>query len=144
MWIEFFNSFVDYCNFKKPVTQSDFIDVEKELNVTLPGDLKSLLCESDGVEAEYRIDLIWSLEKIRSENLLFRKSDDFKELYMPFDCLLFFGDAGNGDQFAYSTQNGELFSEEIYVWNHEDDSRTLLAPSLKEFVQEWLDGSIEI
>jgi hypothetical protein len=33
---------------------------------------------------------------------------DFKELYMPFDCLLFFADAGNGDQFGYPICDGVI------------------------------------
>ncbi|CAI8713500.1 Alpha/beta hydrolase [Bacillus sp. IT-79MI2] len=31
-----------------------------------------------------------------------------------------------------------------YVWNHEDDSRTWVAPSLKQFIEWWSDGTISI
>ena len=40
--------------------------------------------------------------------LIFRANADFAELYMPFDALLFFADAGNGDQFAYAIQAGAI------------------------------------
>lgn len=62
---------------------------------------------------------------------------------MPFDCLLFFADAGNGEQFAYSIQDGLIRKDDIYVWNHEDDSRTWVAPSLKKFIQWGLEGIIK-
>ena len=50
---------------------------------------------------------------------------------MPFDNLFFFSDAGNGDLFCYSIlKNGIIEKTDIYVWNHEDDSRTWAAASL--------------
>ncbi|WP_162255066.1 hypothetical protein [Paenibacillus sp. Soil522] len=36
----------------------------------------------------------------------------------------FFADAANGDQFAFPILNGKIVKKDIYVWNHEDDSRT--------------------
>lgn len=33
---------------------------------------------------------------------------DFKDLYMFFDCLLFFVDGGNGDLFGYFILNGKV------------------------------------
>ena len=32
---------------------------------------------------------IWSVSKIKTENMNMRNIVDFKDLYMPFDCLLF-------------------------------------------------------
>ncbi len=66
---------------------------------------------------------------------------------MPFDCLLFFADGGNGDLFGYSILNGIVQRDDIYVWNHENDSRTWVAPSLKIFsgvVGEWKDNNLNI
>lgn len=62
--------------------------------------------ESDGIEGEYDLGLIWLLDRIVEDNLFFRGHTDFKELYMPFDCLLFFADAGDGDQFAFPIHAG--------------------------------------
>lgn len=60
---------------------------------------------------------------------------------MPFDPLLFFGDAGNGDQFAFRLVSG-LRDKDIYVWNHENDSRTWVGPSLSRYLEWWADGRI--
>ena len=33
---------------------------------------------------------------------------------------------------------------DIYTWNHEDDSRTWVAPNLETFVTWWTSGKITI
>jgi hypothetical protein len=101
----------------------------------VPTDLRALLLESDGLQAEYGLNLVWSLERIRKDNLYFRQSADFCELYLSFDQLLFFGDAGNGDQFAFPCLPDR--DHEVFVWNHEDDSRSWLAPRLSTFLEWW-------
>jgi hypothetical protein len=64
---------------------------------------------------------------------------------MPFDHLLFFGDAGNGDQFAFSIQaDGAIHRPDVFAWNHEDDSRVWVAPTLKVFFERSLAGKIKI
>jgi hypothetical protein len=39
--------------------------------------------------------------RVVSDNIQFRSNSDFANLYMPFDAVLFFGDDGGGDQYAY-------------------------------------------
>ncbi|WSL80461.1 SMI1/KNR4 family protein [Kitasatospora sp. NBC_01266] len=60
---------------------------------------------------------------------------------MPFDPLLFFADAGNGDLFALLPRIGR---PDVFVWNHEDDSRTWVAPSLAKYLEWWLTGQIKL
>jgi len=64
------------------------------------------------------------VERIAADNVGFRSNADFRELYMPFDPLLFFADAGNGDQFAFPRTPPR---DEVFVWDHEDDSRRWVA-----------------
>lgn len=76
-------------------------------------------------------------------NLEFHTIAAFKELYMPFDCLLFFGDNGGGDQFAYgitSTGVNELY---IYMWDHETDGRPCFSCSIERYLREMLEGEDE-
>lgn len=61
---------------------------------------------------------------------------------MPFDNLLFFSDNGCGDLFCYRILNGCIQTEDIYVWNHEDVSRTWVASSLEEFIKGWITSEI--
>jgi SMI1-KNR4 cell-wall len=63
---------------------------------------------------------------------------------MPFDHLLFFSDAGNGDLFGFSILNGSIQKDDIFVWNHEDDSRSWIASSLEAFIKGWITDKITV
>jgi len=80
-----------------PVTEEDLRRADECLGQPLPAALRSLLLETDGVTDKYGVSLIWELDRIVADNLTFRRHPEFARLYMPFDPLLFFADAGNGD-----------------------------------------------
>jgi hypothetical protein len=85
------------------------------------------------------------VQRIAEDNLRFRSNKDFKSLYMPFSDLLFIADAGNGDQFAFPIDaDGAIRRPDVFVWNHEDDSRTWVAPSLKRYFEWWISGQIKL
>ncbi|MDH6130500.1 SMI1/KNR4 family protein [Kitasatospora sp. GP82] len=67
----------------------------------LPAGLRQLLLESNGIIGQTSVDTVWAIEQIVEQNLYFRSDGSFARLYMPFDALLFFGDNGGGDQFAF-------------------------------------------
>jgi hypothetical protein len=98
--------------------------------------------ESNGVRGEFDLHLIWPIERIREDNLAFRGNPDFPPLYMPFDSLVFFADAGNGDQFAFVVLNGQINRNDVFVWDHENDSRTWVAPTLADYLDWWLSGKL--
>jgi hypothetical protein len=129
MWRETALKFTKAAVFKKPVDLITLQDIEHRLRISLPAELRGLLLESDGMDGEYGLGSIWDSDRLVSDNLSFRNNSDFVDLYMPFDCLLFFADAGNGDQFAFTIRNNQIQSSDIFVWNHENDSRTWVAPS---------------
>lgn len=131
-------------NFTDGLSEADLVVAETQLGLTLPQHLRDLLAYSDGLTGEYELALVWPLQRIVDENLHFRDNTAFKTLYMPFDCLLFFSDAGNGDQFAYTIVGGEVRRPDIFVWNHETDSRTWVASSLRSFLPDWLNGKISV
>jgi len=143
-WREFIQSLTSDFAFHSPAILDEVEKVESSLGVLFPDKLKSLLQESDGIEGSYGLGLIWDVERIKKDNLNFRQFPDFKDLYMPFDHLLFFADAGNGDQFAFGILNGEIRNPDIFVWNHEDDSRTWVAPSLDIYLEWWLNGKLKV
>lgn len=141
MWMNLINELTKDYKFQLPVTEPQLLELESLLQVELPKSLKGLFLESNGVIGEYGCEIIWTLERIKKDNLEFRNNNDFKELYMPFDHLLFFADAGNGDQFAFPILNGKIVKNDIYVWNHEDDSRTWISSSLSSFIKGWINGT---
>jgi len=144
MWIKLIEKVSEEFVFSSPAKLIDVEKAEKELGISFHHDLKEALLESDGIYGEYGLGLLWSVERIQADNINFRTNIDFKELYMPFDHLLFFADAGNGDQFAFPVQNGLIRNDDIFVWNHEDDSRNWVSPNLKNYFEGWLTGRIKI
>jgi hypothetical protein len=142
-WKERIQRWEPKCSFGQPVAPAALASAERSLGVALPEDLKKLLCECDGfTEPTGGFHLVWPAQQIESENLQFRSNPDFRELYMPFDHLLFFGEAGDGDQFAFPICDGAVRRADVFVWNHEDDSRSWVAPRLETYVEWWLGARI--
>jgi hypothetical protein len=139
-------------NFNVPVGELLLEKFYSHFQVYLPSELLELYKQTNGIEQTIttngeRIvtgDLIWPLEYTIQQNINMRTHAAFANLYMPFDPLLFFADAGNGDLFAFAILNKRIRNRDIFVWNHENDSRTWVAPSLDQFVEWWLQGKIKI
>jgi hypothetical protein len=144
MWRERITSYCSSAGYSPGCSISVLDAAERDLGVQLPPDLRAVLTESDGVLGEYKSGLIWPLARIVEDNRLFRTNPDFRDLYMPFGHLLFFADAGNGDQFAFPIQGETIQRPDIFVWDHESDSRTWVAPSLERYVDWWLSGRIQL
>lgn len=143
-WRRSVQSFTRQATFSDGVADAALAEAELRLTVRVPEDLRALLAESDGIRGEHELALVWPLERIVADNEAFRSRPDFDQLYMPFDHLLFFADAGNGDQFAYTICGGEVRKPDIFVWNHEDDSRTWVAPDLRTYLDWWLSGKLKV
>jgi hypothetical protein len=74
------------------------------------------------------------VEELIAQNQLFRRNAEYSDLYMPFDCLLFFGGEGNGDQFGYRILGGRIHETSfIYEWDHESDNRVWFATDLTDY-----------
>ncbi|MGC4985891.1 SMI1/KNR4 family protein [Streptomyces sp. DT193] len=116
---------------REAVQESGLAEAQERLGRTLPAELRALLLESDGVIGHTDTDTIWPLDRIVEQNLLFWSDETLAQLYMPFDALLFFGDNGGGDQFAFVQKPGR---PDIFVWEHESDSRRWVASGLRDYL----------
>lgn len=114
--------------YREPATQEVVAETEAKLGDPIPGELRELLSSTDGVVGEYGLQLVWTAQRIGDDNARFRSDPAFAELYLPFEGRVFFADAGNGDLFAISLRR----ARDIYVWNHEDDSRTWVASTVMD------------
>jgi hypothetical protein len=141
VWTELIASLPGTTILREAATETALRDVERQLGQSLPTELAALLAESNGIEGEYGLGLVWPVAHIIKENLALRGDVDLGRLYMPFDPLLFFGDAGNGDLFAIVPHTGR---PDVYAWNHENDSRAWVAPSLGKYLEWWLNGRISL
>ncbi|MEU6516915.1 SMI1/KNR4 family protein [Streptomyces sp. NPDC046978] len=137
MWKEAAAEALPEVEFRAPVDAAALAEAERRLGRRLPAQLTALLMETDGVVGEYGTDVVWSLDRMVEQNLLFWSPDTFPGLYMPFDPLLFFGDNGGGDQFAFVLTPER---PDIFVWDHEDDSRLWAARELEDYLHRSLAG----
>jgi SMI1/KNR4 family protein SUKH-1 len=134
MWRDLVSTLYADAKFREPASRAAIESLERELHVAIPDDLKALLAESNGVTGAFGTALVWSAEETLAQNELFRTDADFRQLYMPFDCLLFFGDAGDGDQFAYRVLDGRIPDTSwIFRWVHESDNREWYASDLEDY-----------
>lgn len=134
MWREMVSALFNDARFTAPANPAEIQRVEDAFQLALPVDLKGFLLETNGMVANYGSHLVWSTREIIEQNRLFRDNADFPELYMPFDCLLFFGADVNGDQFAYRVLAGRIRETSwIFKWDHESDNREWFAADLKDF-----------
>ncbi|WP_145149556.1 MULTISPECIES: SMI1/KNR4 family protein [Paenibacillus] len=143
MWKEHLHSISKEYTFSPPASGDDIAKVEDSLQVTLPRELKEILLETNGVRAIYDLGLIWSVDRIKNENKHYR-DDHFQEYYMPFDNLIFFGESGIGDLFAFPVTGDGTCRDDVFVWNHENDSRKWVAPSVSKYLEWTLEGKIKI
>ncbi|MBQ0880393.1 MULTISPECIES: SMI1/KNR4 family protein [Streptomyces] len=139
MWREIIEEFPS-AEPREPATPQSLERIQAALGVPLPGELHSLLLETDGVLDEYGTEVIWSAERILGDNVAFRGDEQYRTLYMPFDPLVFFGDNGGGDQFAFVCRPPR---DEVFVWDHETDGRNLVSPSLEAYVRSALGSDGE-
>jgi hypothetical protein len=144
MWIDYLSGIYKECEFKAPASEAEIASIKEDLNVGLPAKLAGLYNETNGVYGSYGTSFIWSTEQMVRENLFFRTLHEYRDLIKPLDTFLFFSDAGNGDLFGYAIEDGMIQSEEIFVWNHEDDGRSVIASSLEEFIKGWIMGEISV
>lgn len=141
MWTHLINALPAETHLHPPAPEKAISQARHQLGHRLPDELAALLRESNGVDGEYGLGLIWPIEQIITDNLTFRTDTDYAKLYMPFDSLLFFGDAGNGDLFALVPHTHR---RDVYAWDHENDSRTWVAPGIAEYLDWWLTGRITL
>ena len=138
MWREVAAQVFPEAKFRPPVDAAGLAAAERRLGCGLPSELTSLLQETDGLVGCYGVDTVWSLDQIVEQNLRIWSNASFADLYMSFEPLLFFGDHGNGDQFAFvrAPQRADIF-----VWDHEDDSRRWVARDLQDYLGRSLEDS---
>ena len=137
-WRKRLYEFAEKRGFCPGVTEAAIEQAEAELGERLPDDLRALYLESDGIQwKDEKLDLIWPLADLLKQNREFRSNDDFRELYMSFDQLLFISDDGCGNQFAIRMLP-EPSGGQVYEWDHESDDRIWRAGSLEDYCRRRL------
>lgn len=124
----------DYIKRNSPATQQQISDVETKLGVTRPDDIKSYLSEFNGDDW-----VVFSAEQLVETNLSVRSFGCF----MPLDCLLFIAGNGCGDYYGYPiTSEDGVRDDNIYLWEHENDSRIWKASNLEDAIHKYYNDEI--
>jgi hypothetical protein len=126
-----------------PCSEADLNRILSDLKIEIPSEFAELLQDFNGL-AVYHSLSIWSIEEIIETNSEYWQEDFLSDLYMPFKSLFFFADAGNGDLFAYRILDGQIPYNDIYAWDHENDSRVWVASNLRDFVKRSLKNELNI
>ncbi|MDP1442134.1 SMI1/KNR4 family protein [Priestia megaterium] len=140
MWKDLIRTTSTECVFEEPASMEDIAVLEKLFNIQIPDELKTLLCETNGTNDSNGNPIIWSTEQIIRENL--NLGERIEDTYILFNNLLFV--AGDGDMFGYSTSEGVIKQNNIYVWNYENNRRKQVATSLKKFIEGRINRKLSI
>ena len=135
MWRELILALDADAEFHSPASAEQIKQAEMALGQPLPSELVMLLSETNGAEISFGVSLVWAADKIAENNMRLRGEwHPGGEMggIMPIDHLLFFGESSNGDLFAFPITN-EGVRNQVFVWDHEDDSRRCEANSLHEW-----------
>ncbi|MFJ5531231.1 SMI1/KNR4 family protein [Streptomyces sp. NPDC093261] len=137
MWRELILELAPDAVLGAPADEVVLVATEQPLGQRLPAELVALLRECNGVTHD-GVDVIWSAGQVARDNAAFRSAPDFADLYMPVEPLMFFGDDAGGDQFCFvrTPERGEVF-----VWDHETDSRFMVAGGLRQYLERALRDS---
>jgi hypothetical protein len=131
----------------------DLNEAEVRVNARLPGPLRSLLLETNGVMDMMSIDggewfasvwLLWTVQEIVEQNIFYRRKHDDGTYERDFRQLVFFAGAGcDGILFGFPVTEGAC-SPRVVVWHPIMDELDELAPSLEVFLRGWLTSTISV
>ena len=141
MWREMVERICDDCSFFPPADKNAMDEVEAALGTPAPDSLLGLWRETDGVKNRH--GGIWSVRQAVEQNLELRSYPEQNDLYMSFETMFCFADAGNGDLFFFPVQaDGKINRPDVFVWEHETDNRKWVAANLEKFVEQWFHGAM--
>ncbi len=143
----------DKPEFYPATSAASLANAEADLKAALPGSLRALLLESNGVMDMMAIDggdwfksmwLLWKIEEIVERNRFYRVASADGTYKRDFTSLVFFADAGaDGILFAFPVENGTCAGR-VVVWHPMEDELDELAPSLENFLRGWLSNAMSV
>jgi hypothetical protein len=126
--------FEDFEEARPPVDEKVIKRFERKLRRALPEELRSFYLECNGFVAQSRSSIVFPIQDLFTTNERVRNNSLY-EMCMPFDHLLFFGEEGNGDMYAFPIQaDGQYRGGDVFEWEHESDSRKWKANSLRDLL----------
>ena len=138
MWRTLIRSYDPEARFGRRATPACLAALEITFSGEVPPALLALLCDLDGAIDGQGCAICWCAERIRDENMRMRMSPLYRECYMPFEPLLFFGEVADGQRAGLAIIPGMITQPNVYVWDPRNDSRIWVAASLGHYLLERL------
>lgn len=114
----------------------------RELGHPLSPQLTSLYSETDGLFDEWGYAYVLPIADVVARNHDLRTDVAYRSTYMPFGSLVFFGQLGNGDLFGHPVLP-ERVRDDVFVWDHEDDSRNWYAPDVSHALSRFFAAAVD-
>jgi hypothetical protein len=132
-----------------PPDVSRFHGAEEALGRRLSDSLSELYAQTNGLLDEWGYAYVLSISELVELNRKFRSQ--YGDLYMSFNDVVLFGQLGNGDMFfqpsipeavASSASSSSLPRRynEVFVWDHEGDSRTWYGRDVEDAIRRFTAG----
>ena len=138
-WLRTIDDFGVVVELAEPADAATIDACEDKLGLDLPDDLRSLLLETDGLADDAGGEPVWPVERIVEENLELGRDGDTPALPEGAeDGLLFFGDTGGDDLFAYRLGEGR---PDVYLWVAGGNESRWVASDLRSMLDAWFRES---
>ena len=94
MWRDLIESHWSGCDVGGSSTDAQLEQCEDELSIALPESLIGFYRDCDGLSSPSGECIIYSIDDLISTNVDLWLNDEYIELFMPLECLLFIGNSG--------------------------------------------------
>ncbi|HEY2832838.1 MAG TPA: SMI1/KNR4 family protein [Sporichthyaceae bacterium] len=136
-WLRTLDDFGVVVELADPADEATIDELEDKLGLDLPRDLRSLLLETDGLADDEGGEPVWPVERIVEENLELGRDGDTPAMPegggLEVD-LLFFGDTGGEDLFAYRLEENR---PDVYLWVADRRETRWVASDLQSMLDAW-------
>ena len=145
MYREFLSEFiknVDWAKLQDPCSEQELEKAEKVVGYPFPDELKALLRETNG-DRWFLLSAKEIIENVERNRTILSECFEPDEFVEKVDLHIFFATNGCGDYYCYKvSQNGEVDTSAIYIWDHEDFETRYAAKNIKDAIIKYYSNEI--
>lgn len=126
---------IEFSKLKPAATEDEIQEAEKKLDIMFPKELRVFLEETNGDDY-----LCLPVSRIVEDNLQLRRGLDPE--FFNANEYLFIAENGCGDYYGYKIEDGEIRSNSIYIWEHEEFEVRMVAVGIAELIKLYYQDQI--
>ena len=133
---------VDWAKLQDPCSEQELKKAEKVVGYPFPDELKALLRETNG-DRWFLLSAKEIIENVERNRTILSECFEPDEFVEKVDLHIFFATNGCGDYYCYKvSQNGEVDTSAIYIWDHEDFETRYAAKNIKDAIIKYYSNEI--